>query len=101
VSNLNLIHGKREGRGEILDELSVFAFVGIFHEVAPQGIGYGLYLLIGSFNDVHARLSMSSRDRHRGASKKTQARHAGSFAPRRKFNANLRWGYRYSLAPTR
>jgi hypothetical protein len=44
---------------------------------------------------------MSSRDRHRGASKKTQARHAGSFAPRRKFNANLRWGYRYSLAPTR
>jgi hypothetical protein len=66
VANRNLIHGEREGSGKILDEFSVFALVGIFYEVAPQGIGYGLYLLIGSFNNVHARLFVTSREWHYG-----------------------------------
>jgi hypothetical protein len=50
----DLIHGKRQGLGELLDELSVLAFVGVLEEIAPHGIGYGSYVLIGAFNDVHA-----------------------------------------------
>src|SRR6185503_12886085 len=45
VASSDLIHGEREGSGKILDEFSVCPLVGILHEVAPQGIGYGLYLL--------------------------------------------------------
>src|ERR1700735_2630116 len=47
VANRNLIHGKRHGTGEILDELSVLAFIRILDEVAPQRLGYGLYLFVG------------------------------------------------------
>ena len=54
MAGRNLIHGERQGTGEILDELSVLAFVGMLDEIAPQGIGYGAYLLVGLFNNIHA-----------------------------------------------
>ena len=50
----DLIHGKRQRLGELLDKLSVLAFVGGLEKIAPQGIGYGAYLLITAFDDVHA-----------------------------------------------
>src|SRR6476660_9752017 len=57
MADRNLIHGKRHGTGEILDELSVLAFVRMFEEVAPKGLGDGPYLLVGFFNDVCATSS--------------------------------------------
>jgi hypothetical protein len=57
VANRNLIHGKCHGTGEILDELSVLALIRILDEVAPQRLSNGPYLLVGFFNDVHARFS--------------------------------------------
>src|SRR5271154_5214704 len=39
VSDRDLIHGKRHGTGETLDELPVLAFVRIRDEVAPQRVG--------------------------------------------------------------
>ena len=50
----DFIHGKRQRLGELLDELCVLGSVGGLKKIAPQGIGYGAYLLIGSFDDVHA-----------------------------------------------
>src|SRR5665213_3268229 len=61
VTDRNLIHGKRHGTGEILDELSVLAFIRILDEVAPQRLGYGPYLFVGFFNNVHARFSGTVR----------------------------------------
>jgi hypothetical protein len=60
VAGLDLIHGARQIAGKILDEIAVFAFVRIFHKVAPKEIGYGLYFLIRFFNNIHARLSANS-----------------------------------------
>jgi hypothetical protein len=57
VADRNLVHDKRHGTGEILDELSILTFVRIFDEVAPQRSGYGQYFLIGLLNNIHARLS--------------------------------------------
>jgi hypothetical protein len=102
VAHLDLIHGKRQGMGEIPDKFSVLAFVGKFDEVAPQGIGYGLYFLIGFFNNVHSWLSATlKRPALLGALKKTNTRYVGLFAPGQKLSANLCPGYRYSPSPTR
>src|SRR5687768_10408882 len=45
VARNNLIHGKRQGTGEVLREVAVIAFVRILDEIAPQGIGHGPDLL--------------------------------------------------------
>ena len=66
VAGHHLIHGKRQGTGEVPREFPVLAFVRILDEVAPQGIGDGENLLVGLFDDVHARLSASGRDRLHG-----------------------------------
>ena len=67
VARHDLIHGKRQGTGEIPCELSVFAFVRMPDEVAPQRVGNGSDRLIGVFNDVHARLSAAGREQPRRA----------------------------------
>jgi len=65
VAGLDLIHGTHQVAGKILNEFTVFAFVGIFHKVAPQGIGYGLYFLVSLLNNVHAQLSVTLRANRR------------------------------------
>src|ERR1700733_554158 len=63
VASLNLIHGKRHGNGEILDELSILAIIRILDEIAPKGLGCGPYFLVGLFNDIQARFSGAMKDR--------------------------------------
>src|SRR5258705_12560999 len=85
VADRNLIHGKRHGTGEILDELSVLAFARMLDEVAPKGLGDGPYLLVGFFNDVNVRFPAARRDRRcRVHLSKINERHAGSFTPRQR-----------------
>src|ERR1700733_1160879 len=99
VANRDLIHGERHGTGEILNELSVLAFIRIFDEIAPQRLGYAPYLFVGFFNNVHARFSGTVKDRicrvhrkrHVGLSLHPGGRSTRSFARR-----NC-----YSSAPTR
>ena len=52
VARHDIIHGKRQGTGKVLDEFFVFTFVRIGDEIAPQRIGYGAYLLVAPFDDV-------------------------------------------------
>src|SRR6476659_2207235 len=83
VAGRNLIHGKRHGTGEVLDELSVLAFIRMLDEVAPKGLGDGPYLLVGFFNDVCALFPVTRRERRcRAHLKKINERHTGSFTPR-------------------
>src|SRR5580704_18024943 len=87
VANGNFIHCKRHGTGEILDELSVLSFIRILDEVAPQRLGYGLYFLVGFFNNVHARFFGTVQDRICRVQRK---QHVGLFASRRTFNRIVR-----------
>jgi hypothetical protein len=50
----DLIHRKRQRLRELLHEVSVLAFIGRPHEIAPQRIGNGAYFFVGIFDDVQA-----------------------------------------------
>ena len=56
VARNNLIHGQRQGAGEVPDELPVLARVRGLDEVTPQGIGEGENLFVGLVEDARARL---------------------------------------------